>query len=190
MTSPTESERHDAALVDLMIAYQAGELGAFEQLYALLADDVRRYFQRQQRAGTADDLTQELFLELHRARRTYMPPRPVRPWLFGIARHVVARNRRAARARPEPSNALDITCGSAPAGPALNVDVRNVGHALAALPASTRDAWLLHHVLGFNFPSIADRLGVTVMAAKLRSSRAMRALRAALSRPPRSGGDG
>jgi DNA-directed RNA polymerase specialized sigma24 family protein len=52
------------------------------------------------------------------------------------------------------------------------------------LPASTRIPWLLHHLFGFSFQSIAARLGVTVMAAKLRSSRAKRALRLALRAQP------
>jgi RNA polymerase sigma-70 factor (ECF subfamily) len=173
----------DAALIDAMIGYQAGDLAAFEQLYALLVDDVRRYFQRHDRGGAAHDLTQELFLELHRARRTYTPPLPVRPWLFGIARHVAARSHRAAVPLPVHDSDAD------PAGPAPAVEALDLGPALAALPASTRDAWVLHHVLGESFDAIASRLGVTVMAAKLRSSRAMRALRAALTRGPWSDGD-
>jgi RNA polymerase sigma-70 factor (ECF subfamily) len=177
----------DAALIEAMIAYQAGDLAAFEQLYALLVDDIRRYFQRHDRGGAAHDLTQELFLELHRARRTYTPPLPVRPWVFGIARHVAARSRRAAASHPAPGSAFERAAD--PAGPAPAMEALDVGPALAALPASTRNPWLLHHVLGESFESIATRLGVTVVAAKLRSSRAMRALRAALTRePPRGGG--
>jgi DNA-directed RNA polymerase specialized sigma24 family protein len=63
------------------------------------------------------------------------------------------------------------------AEPADSLDIESV---LTGLPASTREPWLLHHVLGFSFGSIAERLGITVMAAKLRSSRATRALRLAL----------
>jgi RNA polymerase sigma-70 factor (ECF subfamily) len=173
------------ALVALMIAYQAGDLAAFEQLYATLVDDVRRYFARIQRdGGVACDLAQDVFLEVHRARRTYAPPLPVRPWVFGIARNVAARSRRAARARPQAHAPLDAerdVAVSAPPAAALDIQT-----ALAALPASARDAWILHHVQGFSFHSIAARLGVTVMAAKLRSSRAMRALRAALGGAPES----
>lgn len=185
MTSSPDTLRADeAALVALMIDYQAGDLAAFEQLYATLVDDVRRYFARTHRDGAAGDLAQEVFLELHRARRTYAPPLPVRPWVFGIARNVAARSRRAARARPPAHAPLDAERdAAAPAPPAAALDIQT---ALAALPASARDAWILHHVQGFSFHSIAARLGVTVMAAKLRSSRAMRALRAALGGAPES----
>jgi RNA polymerase sigma-70 factor (ECF subfamily) len=186
MTSSPDALRADeGALVALMIAYQAGDLAAFEQLYAALVEDVRRYFARTHRDhGAAGDLVQDLFLELHRARRTYAPPRPVRPWVFGIARNVAARSRRAARARQAhaPVDAeRDAVAASAPPATALDIQT-----ALAALPAGARDAWILHHVQGFSFHSIAARLGVTVMAAKLRSSRAMRILRAVLSGAPES----
>src|SRR4030095_15019476 len=85
-----------------MIAYQSGELSAFEQLYAMLAEEVRRYFSRAHgNRSVVPDLVQETFLEMHRARRTYAPPLPVRPWVFGIARNVSARSFRAARLRPQ-----------------------------------------------------------------------------------------
>lgn len=180
----SETRRADDELIALMIAYQAGDLAAFEQLYAALVDDVRRYFARSHRdAGVAGDLAQDVFLELHRARRTYTPPLPVRPWVFGIARNVSARSRRAAHTRVQTRDAeREIVAPAPPPAAALEIE-----HALEALPPSTRDAWILHHVLGFSFHSIAARLGVTVVAAKLRSSRAMRALRAALGGAPDHG---
>ena len=129
-----EPTAEEDRLVPLMIAYQAGRLDAFEALYLALADDVRRFFAASVlEPSTAHDLAQQTFLELHRARHTYRPPRPVRPWVFGIA-----------------------------------VNVRR------------RHAWLLHHVHGFSFEEIGARLGIGAGAAKLRSSRAMRGLRALL----------
>jgi RNA polymerase sigma-70 factor (ECF subfamily) len=189
MSSSSPTERAEPPqLVALMVAYQAGELGAFEQLYAALVEDVHRYFSRVYRDGAlARDLVQDTFLELHRSRRTYAPPLPVRPWVFGIARHVLARSRRAAHARADAPAGEELdhdaaaadSAGHAPPGDALDL-----GAALSELPASTRIPWLLHHLFGFSFQSIAARLGVTVMAAKLRSSRAKRALRLALRAQP------
>lgn len=174
----------EARLIGLMIAYQSGDLSAFEQLYALLADEVRRYFGSAQRdRGLVHDLVQDTFLEMHRSRRTYTPPLPVRPWVFGIARNVSARSRRASRLW-QRTHAMDgdgelatTTFGSEmPFADAL--DAENV---LETLPRNVRDPWLLHHAFGFSFKSIAARLGITPMAAKLRSSRATKALRLALN---------
>ena len=168
-------------LVPLMIAYQAGRLDAFEALYRALADDVRRFFA----ASIADpsaalDLAQLTFLELHRARHTYRPPRPVRPWVFGIAVNVRRRHRREAmaRARREADAPAMMAEGSGP--PPDVVATVAVQRALEQIPAGRRHAWLLHHVHGFSFEEIGARLGIGAGAAKLRSSRAMRGLRALL----------
>jgi len=178
----TDSER-DLQLVKLMAAYQGGDLGAFEQLYIALAGQLRDYFYNAERdRSVADDLVQDTFLEMHRSRRTYTPPLPVRPWAFGVARNVLARRRRAARPYKQHTqslgddDALPATPGEVPVS-----DVIDIEHALAGLPASTREPWLLHHIFGLSFDSIATRLGITAMAAKLRSSRATQALRSALS---------
>jgi len=189
-------------LTELMIAYQAGDLAAFEQLYAILSGEATRYFSRTHRdRSVVHDLVQDLFLEVHRSRRTYTPPLPVRPWIFGIARNVSARSRRAFHLQPvsgaplEPGHdykrqydptgvafaasvAESAVEGSATA--MMSTDALDIESALTALPPSNRGPWLLHHVFGFGFDSIAERLGITVMAAKLRSSRATRALRLAL----------
>jgi len=165
--------------MELMIAYQAGDLGAFERLYALLVGEATRYFSRAHRdRSVIHDLVQDLFLEIHRSRRTYTPPLPVKPWIFGIARNVSARNRRAFRLQPGESS--EQSSDSALAVVPSDADALDIENALTALPSSTREPWLLHHVFGFSFDSIAARLGITVVAAKLRSSRATRALRLAL----------
>lgn len=182
--SSSTQDAEERRLAELMIAYQQGDPDAFEQLYALLVDGVRRYFAKVHRdRGTVHDLVQDTFLEIHRSRRTYTPPLPVRPWVFGIARNVSARSRRAAQLRPQGLPSSDLEAALAIAAPASGVpsaDALDMEHALKRLPAGTRDPWLLHHVLGHSFDSIAARLGITVMAAKLRSSRATRALRLAL----------
>src|SRR5687768_6813757 len=92
-------------LIELMVAYQRGDLSAFERLHELLVDDVRRYFARACRDRRAvNDLVQDMFLEMHRSRRTYQPQLPVRPWAFGIARNVLARSRRTTWHRREHSS--------------------------------------------------------------------------------------
>lgn len=183
----------EETLVALMLAYQAGELDAFERLYACLATDVRRYFALVVRdAGVTADLVQETFLEMHRSRHTYAPPLPVRPWIFGIARHVRWRHRRLVTRRArhedagvEATDAIDtvraarasIVAVTPPMADAL-IERREIEAALAELPETRRSAWVLHHVHGFSFQEVAARLRIGVGAAKLRSSRAMRTLRA------------
>jgi RNA polymerase sigma factor (sigma-70 family) len=181
MEAEGTDERHadGAELVELLVAYQAGRLEAFERFYARLAGDLGRYFAAMVPAGSAaSDLVQDTFLEIHRSRRTYLPPLPVRPWVFGIARHVLGRHRKAA-ARRAHEHPLDVN--GEPAGAAAPaIDPLDLSAALAKLPAARRQSWVLHHVHGWSFEEIAGRLEIGIGAAKLRSSRAMKALRATL----------
>ena len=91
----------DTRLRDLMVEYQLGRFEAFDQLYALVAPPVRRYLLSQARdAARADDLLQETFLQVHRARHTFDPSFPLTPWVMAIARHVWLMDRRTASRRP------------------------------------------------------------------------------------------
>jgi len=183
---PAEGE-----LVGLMIAYQAGRLDAFERLYGRLVADLRPYLLASVRDRAAvEDLVQETFLEIHRSRRLYLPPLPVRPWAFGIAKNVLRRHRRAAWRRTRHEDELapwtEEERGGAIPGPAegRTVGPEDVEEALKRLPPARREAWMLHHVQGFTFQQVADRLRIGVGAAKLKSSRAMRTLRLALGIAP------
>jgi len=176
-------EAGEDALIRSMTAYQGGDIEGFESLYAALAADLERFFTAAQGPAAARDLVQDTFLEIHRSRRTYLAPRPVRPWIFGLAKNVLRRHRRGAwrRSRHEvaPTAAGPIWFAE-PSIRSRAVDAGDVVEALRRIPDARREAWLLHHVYGWSFHEIASRLRIGVDAAKLRSSRAMRSLRGAL----------
>jgi RNA polymerase sigma-70 factor (ECF subfamily) len=183
MVTMREADEAEDHLVRLMVDYQAGRSEAFEGLYAALAGALRRHFEVVTRGGTADDLVQDTFMEIHRSRRTYLPPLPVRPWVFGIARNVLRRHRRVAwrRARRDAfAVAGDPASASAGAAAPPAIDARDVEDVLRRLPPARRHAWELHHIQGLSFEEIARVLRIPIGAARLRSSRAMGALRSAL----------
>jgi RNA polymerase sigma-70 factor, ECF subfamily len=167
-----------------MVAYQSGQFEAFDELYARVAPAVRRYLLSQARDGAkADDLLQETFLQIHRARATFNPAFPLLPWVMAIARHVWLMDRRAASRRPRASDdvtAIDLPVRAEAASFAERADLRQ---ALAQVAAPQRDAIVQHHVWGWSFKEIAERAGIAEAAAKLRSSRGMAKLRAALRHP-------
>jgi len=166
-----------------MVAYQRGELAAFERLYAGLAPPLRQYLRALTfDAATAEDLLQETFLQLHRSRRTYRPPRPVRPWAFSIARNVYRMDRRSDGRRrrheaPAEEDVPEIPVPAAADGLAGRLEVRR---ALAGLSSEGRESLLLHHVWGFSFGEIGGLLGIRGGTAKLRAHRALTALRSLL----------
>jgi len=171
----------DARLRDLMREYQSGRFEAFDEIYASIAPSVRRYLLSQARdSAKADDLVQETFLQIHRARHTYDASFPLMPWAMAIARHVWLMDRRTLSRRPwapEDVAEMELPVRAEAASLADREDVRR---ALGQVAPARRDAVIQHHVLGFSFKEIAARAGIAETAAKLRSSRGMAQLRAIL----------
>lgn len=176
-------ETSSARLAELMRAYQGGDLGAFEGLFAALAVPLRNYLTALARdRARGEDLLQETFLQMHRSRKTYMPGRPVKPWAFGIARHVFLMDRRSLgrRARHETTAREQLPEMPVSGMAELFPDRDDLGKALAAVPDDRRESLLLHHVWGFTFREIGNMLGITERAAKLRAFRGMQSLRSSM----------
>jgi RNA polymerase sigma-70 factor, ECF subfamily len=174
----------DEALRALMVGYQGGERDAFEQMYRLLAPIVRRQLLRLARdPARVDDLLQDTFLQIHRARHTYDPAYPVPPWACAVARHVFLmdyryRSRRADVSKQVP---LDEAAPSTPGGHDEALIARTeVRRALAQLSPATRASVLLHHMHGLSFREISRRLRVRGPALRARASRGMARLREVL----------
>ena len=181
--SPEEHPAEDA-LMRWMLEYQSGRLDAFERLYDATAADVRAYLLSLTRDGSrAEDLVQETYLQVHRSRASHLPGRPVRPWLFAIARRVFLMARRSAsrRARHEvvPADPGTERHDTGYDDPHARGELRTV---LQQVPPDRRRAFLLHHLHGYSFEEVGERLGVSTHAAKARSSRAAQLLRALLRR--------
>src|SRR2546428_5669762 len=100
-----------------MARYQAGEAAAFDALFKALSPRIHRWLLHATgNRATADDLMQETFLSIHRARATWRPGAPVTPWAFAIARHaMVSRFRSEGRRARRGGGRADL---SRPAPPA------------------------------------------------------------------------
>lgn len=165
----------------LMAAYQGGAYDAFEELYAALIGPVRGWLMNATRdRARAEDLAQETFLQMHRARRTYNESYPLMPWVIAIARHVYLMDRRTASRRPRYVDQEDAPeRGMMPAAE-RHIAAAPLRAALRRVPPDRRRALLLHHVGGWSFRDIARKFGIRETAAKLRSSRGIAQLREAL----------
>lgn len=74
---------------DLMEAYKKDDAMAFEILYERHSAQVLGYLKQKTRSvKQAQDLSQEVFLKLHRSRHLYNSMLPFTPWLFSITRSV------------------------------------------------------------------------------------------------------
>jgi RNA polymerase sigma-70 factor (ECF subfamily) len=178
-----DTPRTEEALVDLMRRYQDGDLEAFEQIYETLAAPLGRYLRGLSRnAARAEDLLQETFLQIHRARASYTPPRPVKPWVYAIARHVFLMSRRAAtrRAKREMTAIEELPEVPIPPDVASLADRDQVHRALEKVSDDHREALTLHHLGGLSFKEIGHVLGISEGAAKVRAHRGMAKLREVL----------
>ena len=167
-----------------MIQYQAGKPEAFEELYKQIKPKLHKYLVLKcLNRPLAEDLLQETFLQIHRSRRTYIPERPVIPWIFSIAHYVYLNDRRARTRRSywEESIENHILDFPVPPGIEATVEVDNLGSVLAELPEEQREALLLHHYWGFSFREIGATLGIRAGTAKLRSHRGLLKLRECLN---------
>lgn len=168
-------------LREQMRRYQQGDPSAFDALYRALASRIYGYlFQSTRDRVLADDLLQEVFFNVHRARATYRPGSPVLPWVFAIARHAAASRARSAGRRAKREEAredLSDLPAAAPEDPPEDPRIDEIRAVLEELPAPQREAVMLLKVSGLSVAEAAAATGSTAGAIKLRAHRAYEAIR-------------
>lgn len=177
-----DRQAEERRLIELMIGYQKGRMDDFEGLFAALRQPLLRYLWTFVRNQTvAEDLLQETFLQLHRARQTYTPPRPVKPWIYAITRHVALMHLRSGRRRKE--TLADDQLPEIPVPPEMETlaDRDTLHRLLSELPRQAQEVLMLHHLLGLSFQEVGQILGIAAGTAKVRSHRALKALRERLA---------
>lgn len=141
-------------------------------------------------AHLAEDLAQEVFLQVHRALPDYDPARDPRPWLFTIATNKLRDHWRSRAARngerelsldDEELGARAAWFEQAPEAAASEEELAAaVRAAIEALPEGLRAALVLRLEEGLSFEDVGRVLGRNEVAARKRYSRALAALRARL----------
>ena len=122
----------------------------------------------------AADLYQETFLRLYRARHTWKPDRPVKPWLFGIAVNAARDQARRVRRLPVEVELSPVLQATGEAQPDTRMDLEA---AIGSLPENLREAFLLGAVEGFDHREVAAQLEISPDNARARISRARARLR-------------
>ena len=184
--------------VRLMLAVQLDDTRAFNEL-------VSRYEQRlisvlallMGDRELARDLSQEVFLRVFRARKTYQPTAKFCTWLFTIANNVAC-NARRARRFPYQLNSGDSGTfvveplakkGAAMPSHALDraEEVALVRKAIAGLSERQRSALVLCKFQGMSYAEIARTMATTPKAVKALLARARDNLRVSLAPYVRDG---
>ena len=157
----------------------------FERLFRSEADAVRWYALRRADPADADDVVAETFLVAWR-RFDDMPSDP-RPWLLGVARHVIANRRRSVQRLASLSDRLAQGAGrsASPDDGTAATDLRlAVLAALDCLPDKEQEAMRLMAWDRLSAADAATVLGCTRATLAVRVHRARRRL-ATLLEPER-----
>lgn len=164
--------------------FRQGDADAFETLFRMHQRSVFGWVLRIVRdPGAAEDVTVEAFWRMHQAHARFDAARGFEPWARRIATHAAVDWLR--RQKPESGMAAEMWA-TVPAAPesdsAISAEIRRkTALAFGQLPPKLRAAALLAVVEERPHKEVAEALGITVAAVKLRVFRALRLLRRDLS---------
>ncbi len=172
----------------LMLRYQDGDVAAFETLYRRHKDPLYRYLLRLSRnRATAEDIFQDVWGKIIKARHRYRPTAKFTTFLYRVAHNCfidyVRRNNRHIVAsamdpdcRPDPGDEPDLEAEKSFARQRLDA-------ALGTIPDEQRDAFLLHEEAGLSIDTIAQVTGVNRETVRSRLRYATKKLKTALGEP-------
>ena len=177
---------------ELMLGYRDGDAGAFDVLYRRHRARLYRYLVRQcGNAAVADELFQDVWTNLIRARQNYVVSARFTTYLYRLAHNRLVDHFRARAGRVSVS--LDADDCPAPTEPvaapqdepeaALDAKQRagRLLDLISKLPAPQREAFLMQQEGGLSVEEIAAATGVPRETAKSRLRYALAALREGMS---------
>jgi RNA polymerase sigma-70 factor (ECF subfamily) len=160
-----------------MSGYQQADEEAATALIEKVSPMLLRFFWMQALSRRyADDLMQETWMRIHKARHTYRRGEPVLPWIFAIARHTGLDSYRKTR-RVEARETQVEELPEIAAAPVTSPDVAVVDAMLGALPESQREVLVMLKVSGMTMEEVARATSSSVGSVKQKAHRAYRTLR-------------
>ena len=183
--------------VRLMLQVRAGSTEAFEELVNRYQDRLVVIMEHLVRGqGLAEDLAQEVFLRIYRARESYQPGAKFSTWLFTIANNVANNalrslsRRREVQISPAPIDQSGVqsleSLAKAASGlmPGRILDKTEIGEVIRLAIGSLNDrqkmALLLSKFEGMSYADIAESMKLSTQATKSLLSRARQNLKIAL----------
>ena len=171
---------------DLMEEYKRGNMRAFDELYDRWGKPIYSYIRlRNSVANNSDDVFQEVFLRLHRARFDYDSSRPFKNWIFTITRNFLISEQKRFKVRMRLNEYLKIDSMNWHSNDQeFEVESFNeqasfglTHRLLASIPESQREVIILNRLEGLKCNEIANVTGSTEAAVKQRIYRGMKTLR-------------
>ena len=166
---------------DVLQQFSLGNVDAFESLFRQHQGEVYRWVLRIVRdPAVAEDVTVETFWRIHRAHARFDPSRSFEAWARRIATNAALDHLKSSR--PETELPDDLPQPVLP-DPGISRELREkTAQAFARLPPKLRLAATLAVIEEQPYQEIAEALGISAGAVKLRVFRAVRLLRKDLKR--------
>jgi len=193
-SAPSPDDAAEDSDESLMLRYAAGDIAAFDALYARHELGVWRYVFRSVRVqAVADDLLQDVWFAVARSAPSYTVTARFKTWLFTMAHNRLVDHFRSARHHVSlDSHDAGGEDGESPGiggtlaadsgfGPLRRLESSEQAAALIAavehLPREQREAFLLQAEAGLSVDEIAAATGVSFETAKSRLRYARNSLR-------------
>ena len=185
--------------VQLMLDVKAGDEQSFELLLQRYRTPLVNFIFRMVRSREqAEDLAQEVFIRVYRAREEYVPSAKFTTWLFRIATNLALNSLRDHRHQKlemsidtplstDAENGDERTFEIAERRPTIEQELveqarkQMIRHAIEKLPEKQRAAVLLHKYQELDYAEIAKILSCSESALKSLLFRAYEALRVELA---------
>ncbi len=178
----------DSSDEELMLRYRDGDAGGFDELYRRHKGGLYRYLLRQCRdAALAEELFQDIWTNLIRARRRYAVTAKFATYLYRLAHNrLIDHYRKHAHGEPlslddEDGYAIDEPAAAPREQPDARYESRQFAarllELLEALPEAQRETFVLQQEAGMSVEEIALATGVSRETAKSRLRYALAKLR-------------
>ena len=176
---------------ELMLRVKDGDEASFAHLLSKHRNPVVNYMYRMvQNAAVAEELAQEVFLRVYRARQSYVPTAKFTTWLYRIATHVALNSlrdgRHAKNTEPLEDGASELPRQLRDPSPTIEDHLvaaarsAEIRKAVQGLPEKQRAAVILHKYQDLDYAQIAQSLGCSESAVKSLLFRAYETLRVRL----------
>jgi RNA polymerase sigma-70 factor (ECF subfamily) len=187
---------HDDPDVQLMLRFQKGDMEAFQQLFNKYSSSVVNFaFRFVGSRERAEELAQEVFLQVYRWQERYEPRAKFSTWLFKIANnhclnevrkgeykvsHESLDSQRNSEGEERERDLPDTNPRKGDDILAAKQTADKIQTILSRLPESQRSALMLSRLEGLSYQEVAEVLGTTEKAVKSLVFRATQSLREGL----------
>lgn len=186
-------QAEDISSEELMLAYAQGDASAFRKLFKRYAPVILGLGHRHLRdEAAAQDLVQKTFMRLHGARNDFQRGRDLHPFLLTITMNLIRDEWRSRKRKPTAPLDVENVEPAANHEPDAGQDTvlveqqraQALRNALQQLPDMDRLIIELHWFQERAFPEVAQILGLSHGAVRVRAHRASSKLRLILTQEP------